>query len=50
MTQDPPFRKIFDGIATRKQMFELFPSVDQYPLFMAERSEPGTDGIGGDHD
>jgi len=24
MTQDLPFRKIFDGVATRKRMFELF--------------------------
>jgi len=31
MTQAPPFRKIFDGVATRKQMFELFNRVPDAP-------------------
>lgn len=32
MTQAPPFRKIFGGVATRKQMFELFNRVPDCPL------------------
>lgn len=32
MTQDPPFRKIFDGVATHEQMFELFNSVPDCPF------------------
>ncbi|MBS0503177.1 MAG: DUF1419 domain-containing protein [Proteobacteria bacterium] len=32
MIQDPPFKKIFNGIATRKQMFELFNRVPDCPL------------------
>lgn len=32
MTQAPPFRKIFDGVATREQMFELFNRVPDCPL------------------
>ncbi|WIW89619.1 DUF1419 domain-containing protein [Sphingobium sp. V4] len=31
MTQDPPFRKIFDGVVTREQMFELFNLVPDGP-------------------
>jgi hypothetical protein len=31
MTQDPPFRKIFDGVATRKQMFELIERIPDAP-------------------
>lgn len=31
MTQAPPFRKIFDGVATREQMFELFNRVPDCP-------------------
>ena len=32
MTQAPPFRKIFDGVATRSQMFELFNRVPDCPF------------------
>ncbi|MGE4410443.1 MAG: DUF1419 domain-containing protein [Sphingobium sp.] len=31
MTQAPPFRKIFDGVATHEQMFELFNRVPDCP-------------------
>ena len=32
MTQKPPFTKIFDGVATRKQMFELFNRIPDCPF------------------
>ena len=32
MTQALPFRKIFDGVATREQMFELFNRVPDCPF------------------
>lgn len=32
MTQIPPFTKIFEGVATRKQMFELFNRIPDCPF------------------
>ena len=32
MTEKPPFTKIFDGVATRKQMFELFNRITDCPF------------------
>src|SRR3546814_15735725 len=32
MTEKPPFTKIFDGVAARKQMFELFNRISDCPF------------------
>lgn len=32
MTQNPPFRKIFEGVATRERMFELFNRIPDCPF------------------
>ena len=40
MSNHPPFRKVFDGVATREQMFQLFNRHRDTPASILCRARP----------